>query len=258
MEDRFNHRFHYDYVFINNEPFTEHFKQQVTGIASGKVQFGLTPDGHWGPPKWIDQQKAKKGRERLTKLEVLYGDSISYRDMCRYQSGFFQRHPLLAEYDYYWRIEPGVKFFCDLYDDPFKTMRDGGKKYGWTISLYEYSETIPTLWDEVKKFFDKRPDLLAENNAMEWLSNDQGETYNLCHFWSNFEIGDLNFMRGEGYTAYFDHLDRAGGFSYERWGDAPVHSIAAALMLPVRGLLWPVLTRADGRGALVQRDWLQA
>jgi len=26
-------------------------------------------------------------------------------------------------------------------------------------------------------------------------------------------------------------LDHAGGFFYERWGDAPVHSIAAALML---------------------------
>ncbi|CEJ01597.1 Putative Alpha 1,2-mannosyltransferase [Rhizopus microsporus] len=27
------------------------------------------------------------------------------------------------------------------------------------------------------------------------------------------------------------YLDRAGGFFYERWGDAPVHSIAASLML---------------------------
>ncbi|KAF6072551.1 Glycolipid 2-alpha-mannosyltransferase family protein [Candida albicans] len=26
--------------------------------------------------------------------------------------------------------------------------------------------------------------------------------------------------------------DKAGGFFYERWGDAPVHSIAAALFLP--------------------------
>jgi len=32
--------------------------------------------------------------------------------------------------------------------------------------------------------------------------------------------------------AYFEHLDKAGGFFYERWGDAPVHSIAASLFLP--------------------------
>jgi len=31
---------------------------------------------------------------------------------------------------------------------------------------------------------------------------------------------------------YFEHLDKAGGFFYERWGDAPVHSIAASLFLP--------------------------
>lgn len=30
---------------------------------------------------------------------------------------------------------------------------------------------------------------------------------------------------------YFEHLDKAGGFFYERWGDAPVHSLAVALML---------------------------
>ena len=31
---------------------------------------------------------------------------------------------------------------------------------------------------------------------------------------------------------FFDHLDQAGGFYYERWGDAPVHSIGAALLAP--------------------------
>jgi alpha 1,2-mannosyltransferase len=40
-------------------------------------------------------------------------------------------------------------------------------------------------------------------------------------------------MRGEAYQQYFKHLDEAGGFFYERWGDAPVHSIAAALLLPI-------------------------
>ena len=51
----------------------------------------------------------------------------------------------------------------------------------------------------------------------------------MCHFWSNFEIADLEFWRGPAYTAFFDYLDKRGGFYYERWGDAPVHSIAAAL-----------------------------
>jgi alpha 1,2-mannosyltransferase len=33
--------------------------------------------------------------------------------------------------------------------------------------------------------------------------------------WSNFEVADLDFWRGEAYTAFFEYLDRAGGFYYE-------------------------------------------
>lgn len=41
----------------------------------------------------------------------------------------------------------------------------------------------------------------------------------------------MDFWRSEAYTKFFDYLDSKGGFYYERWGDAPVHSIAAALFL---------------------------
>lgn len=50
--------------------------------------------------------------------------------------------------------------------------------------------------------------------------------------WSNFEVGDLNWLRSQAYIDFFESLDQDGGFFYERWGDAPVHSIAAGLMLP--------------------------
>lgn len=38
-----------------------------------------------------------------------------------------------------------------------------------------------------------------------------------------------NFWRGDAYNSYVEFLDKKGGFYYERWGDAPVHSIGAAL-----------------------------
>lgn len=85
-----------------------------------------------------------------------------------------------------------------------------------------------------EKFIKENPQYLVENNFMDFISDDKGETYNLCHFWSNFEIANLNFWRGEAYRKYFDYLDQTGGFFYERWGDAPIHSIAAALFLPKR------------------------
>lgn len=33
--------------------------------------------------------------------------------------------------------------------------------------------------------------------------------------WSNFEIADMDFWRGEAYSQFFDFLDRKGGFYYE-------------------------------------------
>lgn len=48
---------------------------------------------------------------------------------------------------------------------------------------------------------------------------------------SNFEIADLSFFRSKAYLDFFEMLDKTGGFFYERWGDAPIHSIAAALLL---------------------------
>ncbi|KAJ7727110.1 nucleotide-diphospho-sugar transferase, partial [Mycena metata] len=53
--------------------------------------------------------------------------------------------------------------------------------------------------------------------------------YNTMYVRSNFEIADMNFWRGPAYQDFFAFLDSKGGFYYERWGDAPVHSIAAGL-----------------------------
>lgn len=41
----------------------------------------------------------------------------------------------------------------------------------------------------------------------------------------------MRFWRSKTYLNFFHHLDQQGGFFYERWGDAPVHSIAASLFL---------------------------
>jgi alpha 1,2-mannosyltransferase len=229
MEDRFNKKFNYPYTFLNEEPFSNDFKKRVSEITDSKVEFGLIPSEHWNQPKWINETRATEARENMLKNNVIYGGSVPYRNMCRFNSGFFYRHELLQKYRYYWRVEPDVKFFCDLDYDPFLIMEDQKKLYAFTISLFEYEATIPTLWNAVKTFIKSNPQYVNPDSAMNFLSDDGGETYNRCHFWSNFEIADLELWRGEAYSKFFDFLDEQGGFYYERWGDAPVHSIGAAL-----------------------------
>ncbi|PAV23261.1 glycosyltransferase family 15 [Pyrrhoderma noxium] len=228
-EDRFNKEFRYPWVFLNEEPFDENFIKRTSELTDAEVHYGQIPRDHWYQPDSIDEDKAKASREQMVKDNVIYGGSVPYRNMCRFNSGFFYRHELLQNYRYYWRVEPNVNFFCDIHYDPFLVMEDQKKVYGFTVSLYEYAATIPTLWQEVKNFLNENPGIVPEDNAMSFISDDGGETYNKCHFWSNFEIGDLDFWRGEAYTKFFDYLDKKGGFYYERWGDAPVHSIGAAL-----------------------------
>ena len=72
---------------------------------------GLVPKEHWSIPSWIDEEKARKAREDMEQRKIIYGGSLPYRHMCRFQSGFFFRQPVLDEYDWYWRVvcPPRVK-----------------------------------------------------------------------------------------------------------------------------------------------------
>lgn len=242
LEDRFNSKYHYVWTFLNDVPFDDEFIEATSLMASGETQYGLIPPQDWNVPSFINQTLYEQAIKDSIDNHVIYGHSKSYRNMCRFNSGFFYRQELVSKYDYYFRVEPGVEYYCDFQYDPFRLMRENNKKYGFIISIHEYEETIPTLYDTVMDFFEENEDYLSEENSWEFIKDQQAlpssglrldvpNEYNLCHFWSNFEIADLNFFRSKEYQAYFDYLDSKGGFYYERWGDAPVHTLAATLLL---------------------------
>lgn len=231
VEDRFNSKYHYDWVFLNNEPFTEEFIKVTAHLISGQTRYGIIDPEHWSYPNHINKTEAAQARQKMKEKGIIYGDSESYRHMCRFESGFFYHHPLMQEYKYYWRVEPATQLHCNIDYDVFKFMKESGKKYGFTISLREFQSTIASLWHVTKQFVDHFPEYVNPNSLLDFISEDGGMSYNLCHFWSNFEIGDMDFWRDSIYTQFFNFLDSSGGFFYERWGDAPVHSIAASLFL---------------------------
>jgi mannosyltransferase len=114
VERHFNRWYHYPYVFLNDGEFNETFKETVQKYASSTVEFGKVGPDMWGYPDWVDEKVAKEGIAKQGDAAVMYGGLESYHHMCRFYSGFFFNHPLLLKYEWYWRVEPEITYFCDI------------------------------------------------------------------------------------------------------------------------------------------------
>ena len=133
-------------------------------------------------------------------------------------------------------------------------MERAKKTYGFTIAVKELKETVPNifryasaykrmnnltskgLWEmfaepaempvaletEDPKYKPPLPEEILSTEAGQGGLPDvdpeamEGEIYNMCHFWSNFEIARLDWFRSKGYNDFFDMMDRSGGFWMER------------------------------------------
>ena len=270
VERHFNRWFNYPYVFLNDGDFNSTFKETVLNYTNSRVEFGKIGPEHWGFPDWVDSNVAKEGIAKQGDQAIMYGGMESYHHMCRFYSGFFYKHPLLQKYEWYWRVEPEIKYFCDITYDPFVHMARHNKTYGFTIAVKELKETVPNifryasafkrthnltskgLWEmfvepkegfnqdgtpksgdippaelpkDDPKYGDKRKplpeDILRSEPGQGTLPEIdpeamEGEVYNMCHFWSNFEIARLDFFRSKEYEEFFQMMDRSGGFWMER------------------------------------------
>lgn len=109
LEYRFNSLYQYPWIFFNDEPFTEEFKAATSNLTSSNVYYEVVPKEHWDMPDWIDKTRFDNSLEYLGTIGVGKGWMESYHNMCRWNSGFFYRHPRLKDFDWYWRVEPDVR-----------------------------------------------------------------------------------------------------------------------------------------------------
>lgn len=138
VEDRFNHMFNYPYVFLNEENFTTEFKTLTTSLTKADTFYGKIDPSMWGYPSYINETHAAECRKDMADRNIIYGGSESYRHMCRFQSGFFFRHPLLDNFEYYWYVQLMLLPMLVLYAN-----RSDGK--GVLSQTYSISVTLITM-----------------------------------------------------------------------------------------------------------------
>ncbi|KAI1368818.1 glycolipid 2-alpha-mannosyltransferase [Xylaria arbuscula] len=247
VEAHFNKWFNYPILFLNDEPWEPRFVAELNRTAGGRGIFEVIPRNQWTFPDWIDQDSAKKSIKAQGGVNGPHAGNEGYHHMCRFYSGKFYQLEALREYKWYWRLEPDVDFTCAITYDPFVQMAKHKKVYGYTIALWEVGKSCPGLFHATTAWKALRglPSSSLWTSMMEaswvpfpfrsflsWLPHhdSSGDAWSLCHFWSNFEIADMDFFRSRAYQDYFDYLDKKGGFYQERWGDAAVHSLALGML----------------------------
>ncbi|CAD6445850.1 4e03c49d-b5b0-4125-8f9c-58645fc918c0 [Sclerotinia trifoliorum] len=211
LEARWNHKYLYPWIFFNDEPFSEEFMAGTRNLTGAECFYEVVPEEFWSLPDWVDEGRFMNSLDYLGTIGVGKG----------------------------WMVH----FFCNINYDIFRFMRDNQLKYGFNMNILDDARSFPSLWSKTRAFATAHPELLHPEADLNWLL-DGGE-YNNCQFFSNFEIGSLRFWRGDddrhvekgkkgkkgAHEKYFNYLDHTGGFYYERWGDAPVHTLSVAMFL---------------------------
>ncbi|KAF4612509.1 hypothetical protein D9613_012740 [Agrocybe pediades] len=240
IEDRFNRRLKYPIILFTAEDevkyITDEVRAKASWITDGKVSFETTTKESWEVPSWMDESQVRASMENI-------GFSFGYRAMCRYYSGFFWKHPALAKFDWLWRLDTDIQFHCDIPYDPIQRLIEAKALYGFVQINYDVTWVQPSLASNVSSFMHEHRSLIPADANLRFVWKDQvsvsramagvagNDDWSAACFYNNFEISHRSVWENEVYTKFFDYLERAGGFFYERWGDSPVHSYGLAMSL---------------------------
>ncbi|GAA5865611.1 hypothetical protein JCM8547_007663 [Rhodosporidiobolus lusitaniae] len=219
LEERFNRRLGYPIQLLTDgELPSEEIRNRTEWVTKGKARWSLvTPEQGWGPPSWVSKADIESGYKKVP------GFGIGYKNMCRFFSRFHHNHPALINYEWIWRLDEGIEFFCELVRSRYTNIDN------------EALFVVPSLWRHFVLWLGKarreNPAWFPKGADPGFVQNEQGG-YNLRMYYNNFEIVHRSFLESEAYQSYTSYLDHAKGFYTERWGDAPVRTIGLSYLVP--------------------------
>ena len=133
---------------------------------------------------------------------------------------FFERWNMKShcEYKYIFRLDEDSFIHSPIRYDIFDLMRSGNFSYGFRMCAYEMkvARRMWNWWSNRHKDFAPHRDLNLD----------------MCGFYNNFFVADLDFFRRPDVKAFLRFIDRQGHIYRRRLGDLMIHSMAVFAFAP--------------------------
>lgn len=231
VEERFNRKYLYDWVFINDAAHSQSFIKMTSSLIASDVKYvHVSRKEYFTAGSSVYGRQFKTSRSKLRKNKVKGKATLKVKLIQKFWLYDIFQLKELQEYDYFMRINPGVELLCDINLDLFKFMRNNLKSYGFGFSELHTPNIFETLWPETLKYITNNPGAAHENSLIDFISDDNGISYNYCQFESAFEIGSLKFFRSKRYSALVNHFIEQNEFFYEDWQDSTIRTLAVSLL----------------------------
>ncbi|KAL2692361.1 hypothetical protein Neosp_002767 [[Neocosmospora] mangrovei] len=190
LEEKFNSRYQYQWIFFSTEMLGDDFKELTSNATNATCIYEVIPNENWAIPGWTDPSQVPNSQENNMENGAEARKPIAtIRQMNRWNSAPFAKERRLRDYDWFWRIEPGAQLTQDIPFDVFRFMRDNGIAYGFNPAIFQRTN-LRDISPRIKSFVDKYPDLLHEDADMSCLlGNKSGPAMRPCD--SDDDIDDL-------------------------------------------------------------------
>ncbi|KAJ3528224.1 hypothetical protein NM208_g10301 [Fusarium decemcellulare] len=172
LEEKFNNRYQYHWIFFSAHGLEEVFKELTSNATNATCIYEVIPDENWSIPGWTDQPHIPASQEiNLDYDSETLRPMTTIRQMNRWNSAPFAKEKRLRDYDWFWRVEPGAQLTQHVPFDVFRYMRDNNIAYGYNQAILGQA-SLRSLSPRIKSFVDKHPDLLHEDADISWLLDD--------------------------------------------------------------------------------------
>ncbi|RCH96027.1 hypothetical protein CU097_012678 [Rhizopus azygosporus] len=190
IEDQFNKERGYPYIIFTDQELSYEYMELASSLTKATVRFEKVDNVFYGYHPETDQDRAAQTRADMS--QIMFGDSEDYRFQSRFMAGTIYRHPIMQELNFGWRFEAGTEYICPIDQDLFQYMYENNKTLSFVIALYEYTETIPTLYETVLDFASQHNEWITSNqdpdSLWKFIQDPFTKNFNGCHLWNNFQV----------------------------------------------------------------------